>query len=326
MMDKIRWGILGTGGIAARFADGLTALPDAELIAVGSRAKRTADAFADRFDIGHRHASYDALAQDDAVDAVYVATPHPYHHEHSILCLRAGKAVLCEKPFTINAAEAEDVINVARQEGRFLMEAMWSRFLPSIAKVRELLEDGAIGDLRLAGAEFGFRAPLDPKHRLFDLQLGGGALLDVGVYAVSFASMVFGPPARVVSMAHLGETGVDEQSAMILGYGEGQLFMGHAAVRTNTPQEASLVGTEGWIRIHSPWWRSDTITLTARGTEKVFHLPFKGNGYNYEAAEVAHCLRSGRLESAVMPLAESLQIMQTLDQIRGQWGLRYPME
>jgi predicted dehydrogenase len=325
-MDSIRWGILGTGGIAARFADGLKALPDAELIAVGSRAKRTADAFADRFDIAHRHASYDALAHDDAVDAIYVATPHPFHREHSILCLRAGKAVLCEKPFTINASEAQEVIDVARHEGRFLMEAMWSRFLPSITKVRELLQDGAIGDLRLASAEFGFRVPLNPKHRLFDLQLGGGALLDVGVYAVSFASMVFGPPTRIVSMAHLGDTGVDEQSAMILGYDEGQLFMGHAAVRTNTPQEASLIGTEGWIHIHPPWWRSDAITLNASGKEEVLQLPFQGNGYNYEAAEVAACLRSGRLESAVMPLEESLQIMRTLDQIRGQWGLRYPME
>jgi len=326
-METIRWGILGTGAIAARFAEGLTILPDAELRAVGSRSIRTAGAFADRFGIAHRHASYDALAQDKEVDAVYIATPHPYHREHSILCLRAGKAVLCEKPFTINAAEAQDVIDVARQEGRLLMEAMWTRFLPAIAKVRDLLQTGAIGALRLASADFGFRAPLNPKHRLFDPQLGGGALLDVGVYVVSFASMVFGPPARVVGMAHLGETGVDEQSAMILGYDEGQLFMGHAAVRTNTPQDASLVGTEGWMRIHSPWWRPDTITLTRHGgKDETFHLPFEGNGYNYEAAEIMNCLRSGRLESAAMPLSESLQIMQTLDQIRGQWGLRYPME
>jgi predicted dehydrogenase len=325
-METIRWGILGTGGIAARFAEGLTALPDAELKAVGSRAIKTANAFADRFNIAHRHASYDALAHDEAVDAVYVASPHPYHREHSILCLRAGKAVLCEKPFTINAAEAQDVIDVARQEGRFLMEAMWTRFLPAIAKVNDLLQSGAIGALRLASAEFGFRAPLNPKHRLFDPQLGGGALLDVGVYVVSFASMVFGPPARVVSLAHLGETGVDEQSAMILGYDEGQLFTGHAAVRTNTPQDASLIGTEGWMRIHSPWWRPDTVTLTTHGKDETFHLPITGNGYNYEAAEVMNCLRSGKLESDVMPLSESLQIMQTLDQIRGQWGLRYPME
>ena len=326
MMETIRWGILGTGGIAARFAEGLTALPDAELTAVGSRAIETADAFADRFDITHRHASYEALAQDEDVDAVYIASPHPYHREHSILSLRAGKAVLCEKPFTINAAEAQQVIDVARQEGRFLMEAMWTRFLPAMVRVRDLLQSGAIGALRLASAEFGFRAPLDSKHRLFDPQLGGGALLDVGVYAVSFASMVFGPPTRVVSLAHLGETGVDEQSAMILGYDEGQLFMGHAAVRTNTPQDASLMGTEGWIRIHSPWWYSDTITLAKHGKDETFHLPITGNGYNYEAAEVMNCLRSGKLESAVMPLAESLQIMQTLDQLRGQWGLRYPME
>jgi len=326
-MDKLHWGILGTGLIATKFATGLGVLPDAELTAVGSRSQATADAFGDTFDVPRRHASYQALVEDPEVDVVYVATPHSLHRDHSILAIRAGKAVLCEKPFTINAAEAKQVIAVARQERRFLMEAMWTRFLPAMQRVRQILADGVIGEVRMVTADFGFRAPLDPQHRLFDPYLGGGALLDVGVYMVSLASMVFGPPSRMTGLAHVGETGVDEQSAAILGYDGGQLFLLHTAVRTETPQEAILMGTQGWLRIHSPWWCPDTFTLSIPGQEEeMVQLPYEGNGYNYEATEVMNCLRAGELESTVVPLNESLEIMRTMDQIRAQWGLRYPME
>ncbi len=326
-MDTIRWGILGTGLIATKFATGLRVLPDAELSAVGSRAQATADAFGDKFDVPRRHTSYQALVEDPEVDVVYVGTPHSLHRDHSVLALQAGKAVLCEKPFAINAAEAKQVIAVARQEGHFLMEAMWTRFLPAMQRVRQILVDGVIGDVRMATADFGFRTPFDPQHRLFDPHRGGGALLDVGVYMVSLASMVFGPPSRATGMAHLSETGVDEQSAAILGYDGGQLFLLHTAVRTETPQEAILMGTSGWLRIHSPWWCPDTLTLSIPGQEaEEIRLPHEGNGYNYEATEVMNCLRAGELESAVVPLDESLEVMKTMDQIRAQWGLRYPME
>jgi predicted dehydrogenase len=239
--------------------------------------------------------------------------------------LRAGKAVLCEKPFTINAAQAEDVIAVARQEGRFLMEAMWSRFLPAMARVRELVAEGAIGHVQMLSADFGFRAAVT-KGRLFNPELGGGALLDVGVYNLSLASMIFGAPSRVASLAHLGETGVDELAAMILGYDGGQMAILHTAVRTTTPQEAILMGTEGWVRLHSPWWRPDTFTVAVSGQEESVHLPFEGNGYGHEATEVMACVRAGKLESDVMPLDETLQILETMDQLRAQWGLKYPME
>jgi predicted dehydrogenase len=326
-MDEIRWGILGTGLIATKFATGLGVLPDAELAAVGSRSQATADAFGDKFDVPRRHASYQALVEDPEVDVVYVGTPHSLHRDHSILALQAGKAVLCEKPFAINAAEARQVIAVARQEGRFLMEAMWTRFLPAMQRVRQILADGVIGEVQIATADFGFRTPFDPRHRLFNPRLGGGALLDVGVYMVSLASMVFGPPSRVTGIAHLGKTGVDEQSAAILGYDRGQLFLLHTALRTETPQEAILMGTSGWLRIHSPWWCPDTFTLSIPGQEEEeIQLPYEGNGYNYEITEVMNCLRAGELESAVVPLDESLEIMKTMDQIRAQWGLRYPME
>lgn len=327
MDDKIRWGILSTGWIANKFAEGLSVLPDAEIVAVGSRAQETADEFGDRFDVDHRHASYKALAEDPDVDVVYIGTPHSLHRESSVLCLEAGKAVLCEKPFAINAVEAQEVIALARHKRLFLMEAMWTRFLPIIVKVRELLAAGAIGEVHMLHADFGFRAEFDPQGRLFNPELGGGALLDVGIYSVSLASMIFGPPARIVSLAHLGQTGVDERAAVILGYDTGQLAVLSTAVRTDTPTEAVLMGSGGHIRIHAPWWHGTALTLSVEGREdEVISLPYEGNGYNIEAAAVMHCLRKGKLESDVMPLDETLAIMQTLDAIRAQWGLKYPME
>jgi predicted dehydrogenase len=208
------------------------------------------------------------------------------------------------------------------------MEAMWTRFLPVLVKTRELLAAGAIGEVRALFADFGFRTGFDPKSRLFDPNLGGGALLDVGVYTVSLASMVFGmAPSRISGIAHLGQAGVDEQSAVILGYDQGQLAILAAAVRTEMPQEAVLVGTEGRIRIHSPWWHPTTLTLSRpRQEDEILRLPYEANGYNYEAAAVMDCLRAGKTESDVMSLDETLAIMQTLDRIRAQWGLRYPME
>jgi predicted dehydrogenase len=327
MTERIRWGIIGTGRIAAQFADGLAVLPDAALVAVGSRAQESADAFGDRFDVSRRHASYEALAEDPEVDVVYIATPHPFHQENSILCLRAGKAVLCEKPFAINAGQAQAVIDLAREEGLFLMEAMWTRFLPTMRKLRELLAAETIGPVQMMSADFGFRSEFDPTSRLFDPALGGGALLDVGVYTLSLAEMTLGPPARITSMAHIGETGVDEQAVVVLGFGSGQMALLSASVRTTTSQEATLLGTEGQIKVHAPWWQSQKLSLTLSGQEtEVLELPFAGNGYQYEAQAVMDCLRERRQQSAVMPWDETLSVMRTMDRVRAQWGLRYPME
>ena len=255
-MEKIRWGILATGRIAHKFALGLSVLPDAELIAVGSRAQETADAFADRWEVPHRHATYAGLAADPDVAVVYVATPHAFHKQNSLLCLEAGKAVLCEKPMAINAREVEQIVACARGRGLFLMEAMWTRFLPAICKVRELLAEGVLGQVRMVRADFCFRSPWNPEGRLLNPALGGGALLDVGVYTVALAFMVFGgPPAEVTGMTHIGETGVDEQSAMILGYDGGRLAVLACAVRAQAPMEAHIIGTAGWIRIHHHLYR-----------------------------------------------------------------------
>ena len=327
MTDKIRWGILSTGWIAKKFAEGLSVLPDAEIVAVGSRAQETADAFGDEYGVPHRHASYEALVGDQDVDVIYIGTPHPFHKDNAILSLEAGKAVLLEKPFTINAGEAEKVIALAREKGLFLMEAMWSRYIPIIVKLRELLAEGAIGEVRMLTADLGFRSEFDPKSRLFNLELGGGALLDVGIYPISFASMVLGTPARIASMAHLGQTGVDEQAGIVFGYDGGQLAILHTALQTSTTIEATVMGTKGKIRVHSAWFYGTTLTLSIEGRDdEAISLPYEGNGYNFEAAEVMRCLHEGKLESDVMPLDETLAIMQTLDTIRAQWGFKYPME
>ena len=327
MQEKTRWGIISTGNIAKKFATGLQALPDAELLAVGSRSQVSADTFGDMFNAARRYASYEALVQDPDIDAVYIGTPHPFHKENSLLCLRHGKPVLCEKPFTINAAEAAEVIDYARENKVFLLEAMWTRYLPIIVRLRQLLADGVIGEVRMLTADFGFRARINPNSRTFDLNLGGGALLDVGIYPLSLASMIFGTPDRVTSMAHLGETGADENAAMILGYEGGALSVLTTAIRTSTPHIAILNGTEGRITVHAPWWVGTRMTVEVFGKETTeIEMPLAGNGYEYEAAEVARCLRAGLLESDVMPLDETLALMRTMDDIRKQWGLKYPME
>ena len=328
MGESIRWGILSTGAIARSFVKGLAAVPDAEAVAVGSRTQKAADAFGVEFDIPRRHPSYDALANDPDVDVIYVATPHSLHRENSILCLRAGKPVLCEKPFTINRPEAAEVVAVARDEGLFLMEAMWTRFLPIMDQVRRWMRDGAIGKVRMVSADFGFGSrPGRTKSRLYDPALGGGALMDVGIYSLSFASMVFGrPPSRVMSMAHIGELEVDEQAGMMLGYDAGEMAMLFTSIQCSTSHWAHIMGTEGMIRIHPPYWRGTTATLVRDGKEEVVERPFEGNGYNCQAAAVGRYLREGKLESDEIPLDETVAIMGTMDMIRDQIGLKFPME
>jgi predicted dehydrogenase len=326
-MDTINWGILGTGGIAHKFANGLKALDDARLLAVGSRNQETADTFGDEFGATNRHASYEDLAADPDVHAIYIATPHDLHCENAVLCLEAGKAVICEKPFSITVAETDRMIAAARRSGVFLMEAMWTRFLPALVELRKRVANGDIGEPRMLSADFGFRVDTpDPNGRLFNLKHGGGALLDVGVYPVSLASMVFGAPTRIASLANLGETGVDEEAGIVLGHDGGAMAVLYTAIRATTPQDAVLMGSGGSIRIHSPWWVPTALTVSAGGSETTVDLPFDGNGYNYEAAEVMACLRAGETESDVMPLSETRTVIQTLCDLRAQWGLRYPAD
>ena len=322
----LKWGILGAGAIAKRFCSDVIPLPDHEIHAVGSRDKEKADAFGEPFRAEVAYGSYEELVNDPDVDVIYVATPHTFHKEHALLALNAGKPVLCEKPFTINANEAEAVIKVAREKNLFLMEGMWSRCFPALQKAREIIQSGQIGQARQLQADFGFRAGVNPEGRLFDPKLGGGGLMDVGVYVVSLASFFFGTPDRITSLANMGSTGVDEEAALLLGYEGGEMAVLSTAVRLNTPQVATLLGTDGKLVIEGPWWKADALTVSAKGQEERIAFPFKGGGFQFEAMHVAECLRTGKKESPLIGLEETLQIMKTLDTLRAQFGLKYPME
>ena len=324
----IKWGIVGTGAIAKKFAEGLKSLEDAQLIAVSSRSMASADAFSNEYNIHNRHVGVDDFAANKDIDAVYVATPHSCHLKDTLACLNAGKAVLCEKPFAINSGEAEKMIKLAREKKVFLMEAMWTYFFPAMAKVRKLISTGAIGEVRLLQSNFCFRAGFNPESRLFNPELGGGALLDVGVYNIALAYMVFGKdPVEISSQATIGRTGVDEQSSIIFKYDDGAMATSTCAVRTGTDHNAVIYGTEGYIRIpHQFWQPKQVIFKTADADETEIMFNHKGNGYNYEAAEVGKCLRNGETECRIIPLDTTLSIMKTMDKIRAQWGLKYPME
>jgi predicted dehydrogenase len=325
-LTPLRWGILGAGGIAKRVSNDVVKLADHKLMAVGSRDKAKADTFADQYDIPHRFDSYEALCADPDVDLIYVATPHNFHKEHTLLALAHGKPVLCEKPFTINYAEAKPVVDEARAKNLFLMEGMWSRCFPAWYKVRELVKDGAIGEVRLLEADFGFKSNVNPASRLYNPDLGGGALMDVGVYPVSLSSMFFGKPDRIQATATLGTTGVDEETGVLLGHPGGQLSVLHTAIRFSTVQKATILGTEGRIEVPTPWWCPKAVVLHKGGQSERFEFPFEGGGFQFEAAHVAERLRVGAKESDLIPLDETLAIMQTLDTIREQIGLKYPME
>jgi predicted dehydrogenase len=329
MSEKIRWGILAPGAIARKFAVGLLSIPDAEPAAVASRSLERAQAFAKEFHFKRAYGSYEELARDPEVDAVYVASPHAFHCEHSLLCVKEGKAVLCEKPFTLNAIQLERLIAAARGNRVPLLEAMWTRFLPVMVKTREWIREGRIGKPRLVVADFGFAANFNPQGRHFDPALGGGGLLDVGVYPLSLASMVYGGamPDRVQGLADIGSTGVDEQAIMTLGYGPERLASLGCAVRTAMPQAGRIIGSEGAIEFAPPFWKTTKATLVSPGAEpEIFEQAHQANGYEYEAMELMRMIRGDLLESPDLTHAESMNVMRTMDLLRRQWGVRYPGE
>jgi predicted dehydrogenase len=324
--SPVRWGILATGGIAHAFAQDLALQPGCEVVAVGSRSRASAEAFGDEFGVPHRHASYQALAEDPDVDAVYVATPHPGHHRAALLAINAGKAVLVEKPFAMNAAQAREMIDVARERGTFLMEAMWTRFLPHIARVRHILAAGTLGDVVYLTAEHGQWFANDPQSRLFAPDLGGGALLDLGIYPVSFASLVLGAPARITAVSDRAFTGVDATTSMIFQYDSGAHAVLTTTLRAASGNPAAIYGTAARIEIDGWFYTPTTFRMIARdGTElERYGQPYAGRGLRGQAAEVARCLRAGLTESPLLPLEETYTIMQAMDEIRRQIGLSYP--
>jgi len=323
--DGLRWGILGAGRIASTFTRDLALSSAGEVVAIGSRTADRAEAFRDQHHLTRAHASYEGLVADDDVEAVYIALPHPFHHQASLLALHAGKAVLVEKPFTVDARQAAELIAVARSQGVFLMEAMWTRFLPQFRHIRRLLEDRRLGDVRLLVAENGEWFAKDPNHRIYNPSLAGGALLDLGVYVLSLASMVLGPPAHVHAVSDFTFTGVDAQTSIILQYEERRQAVLAATIEAKLPNRAAIAGTEACLEIEGSWYRPTVFTVTGRdGQSERFDYREKGSGHRYQAEEVARCVRASLLESPVMPLEETLQVVSTMDEIRSLIGLSYP--
>jgi predicted dehydrogenase len=309
MTDNVRWGILGTGKIARAFATALKDTPGAVLAGVGSRGIDGAQAFAREFG-GAAYGSYQALADAPDVDLVYIGTPHPQHAANALMALEAGKGVLCEKPFTMNRREAEQVAALARARKLFLMEAMWTRFMPALAEVKRIIASGEIGAARHLTADFGFAAQFGPEHRVFNPDLGGGALL--------------GPVESVTAQAEMGETGVDEQTGFTLRHRDGGVSVCACSLRARTPCELTVSGALGHVRMNTQFHRTTSVSVVlADGASRTVPRPCLGNGYVHEAIEAQRCWRAGLLESPGMTHEETLALMGVMDEIRGQIGLVY---
>ena len=326
---KVRWLVLGCGSIAGNFMRDMPFVADGVVEAVASRSKEKAAAFAEKYSVAKSYGSYAEAVKDPDIDAVYIATPHPMHIENALLCIEAGKAVLCEKPLTVNAKEAKILINAAREKKVFLMEAMWTRFLPSTKKFIELIRSGAIGEVRSASINFGFSNSSSDEHRLFNPDLGGGALLDVGIYVVSMASLIFNQlPKSISSQAAIGRTGVDINDSISFNYGDGKVASLQCSVSSYMTSDATVSGTKGHIQLCYPIHCSKEIKVTRMDNMMTtsYPIPFNCNGFNYEIQSVCECIKQGKIENEVMPLDETLSIMQTLDEIRKPWGVVYPCE
>ena len=328
MADSLRWGILGTGWIASEFTQDLLAT-GMTVAAVGSRSQDSADAFAKRFGISTAHSSYEDLATDPGVDAVYISTPHPFHYDNAKLVLNSGKHALVEKAFTLNAAEAREIVDLATDRGLVILEAMWTRWLPHMVRIREIIAAGTLGDVRTVIADHNQRLSDDPAHRILNPDLGGGALLDLGIYPVSFAWDIFGKPSTVTAVSTpTASTGVDRQTAIILGYADGQQAVLHTALDTLGPNTAAVIGTLGRIEIDSVWYTPTSFTVFDEQGEVVerFAENVVSRGMQFEAQALEQIVASGGLAGEELPPAETVAIMETLDEIRRQIGLVYPAE
>ena len=327
----LRWGIVATGRIAHRVTRDLACLEDAELQAVSSRSQGSAAAFAGQYGFAASYhdtpsaTGYQQLFADPDVDVVYIATPHAQHYEVARAALESGKHVLCEKPLTINAREATDLVALAGQRGLFLMEAVWTRFLPATRRALELISSGEIGAVRWVQADLGFPAVYDPADRLWDPAAGGGALLDLAVYPLTWAVAALGIPVRITASGHLNQDGVDVQNTLTLEYPEGAAAQLSSSLQAAGPGTATLGGSAGWIRTGSPLYNPRALEICGRdGAIRTEEFPEETEGFIHELRETGRCIRAGLQESPLMPWAETVQIMGLLDEARNQLGLRYP--
>lgn len=327
MRDSLRWGILATGQIAQQFTKDAQ-LARMDVAAVGSRSLDSAQRFAEEFAIPRAHGSYQELVNDETVDIIYVATPHPWHFENAMMALEAGKHVLVEKPFTLNKPQAEVLRDTARSRELLVTEAMWTRYLPHMVRIREIIASGGLGEVRTVFADHTQRASEDPTHRLNALELGGGALLDLGVYPVSFIWDMLGAPSTVQAAGQLGSTGADTEIAVVMTHSSGAISTCTVSSRAKGPNTAHIVGTEGRIDIHPTWYAASGFTHynTAGEIIEQYTVPSEGNGMQYQAIAVEQYLSEGILEGDLITINESVEIMGTLDEIRSQVGVRYPTE
>ncbi len=322
--QPVRWGILATGGIATSFVNDLRLLPDAEVLAVGSRTPEAAALFAQRHGIPRAYGSWAELAADPEVDVVYVATPHAAHYAATKLCLEAGKAVLCEKPFTLDLPTAQELVAIAERQGVFLMEGMWTRCNPAVRRAVAMIADGVLGEVTSVQADFGIVAPADPTHRLRAKLLGGGALLDLGVYPLTAALLMLGSPDHIRAWAKLTPEGVDENTGLVLGYDTGAVATLSCGIVGETRMEGVVTGTSGRIEFTPPFFCTRSFTVFRTGADpELVPFDFDGRGYQFEAAEVHRCLREGLPQSALVPHAVTLEMMSLLDTIRVQIGVSY---
>lgn len=323
MNKTVRWGILGPGKIAHKFAAALNHTPGAQLVAVASRDAERAKVFAAQFGAKQVYNDYRRLVEDPEVDIIYVATPHAFHCEHTELCLQHHKAVLCEKPLALNTKQVSRMIQTAREQNTFLMEGMWSRCLPFTRKIEELLE--VIGPVQHVRADFGFRAPVDPAGRLFDTALGGGSLLDVGIYPLFLATLLLGEPSGIYATGRLTGTGADEYCNIQLRYPGGQSASLLSSIGMQTGLTAEINGTSGRIEVPAPWYKTERFTqfMGFNEGQQEWLFPHHHNGYEYEAMEAMRCLQEGLTESPLLPHSFSLRLSRIMDEVRKQCGVVY---
>lgn len=327
-MKKIRWGILGTGTIAHKFAADLKYVEGAELTAAGSRSPEKAENFCRDFDIPFSFGSYQELAESNLVDIIYIATPHSLHHENTLLCLDNGKAVLCEKPFALNAKQASEMIDAARQKNLFLMDALWTKFLPHYKKMIEIVRSGSLGDIKVVLANFGFQANANPDSRLLNPGLGGGSLMDIGIYNVFTALDILGKPDEINVSINSTEQGIDEQCAILFKYKNGVMASLFSSISVSLGTEVEICGTLGRLKLTTPFYEpSSTLELIANGEKIVINVEKpNGFGYQFEASHATECLQNNLTESPVVTHVGTLQLMQTLDRIRNFSGIVFPGE
>lgn len=324
MQKTYRWGILGPGKIAAKFATALNYVDGAEVFAVASRDERRSRDFAQNFGAVRVYTSYEELAKDPDIDIIYIATPHAYHYEHVLLCLQHRKPVVCEKPFALHHSQVEKMIAVARKENVFLLEGMWTSFMPFLQKIKSIITEGLIGELRFLKADFGFNLPFDGNSRLYDISLGGGSLLDVGIYPLFLATKLLGEPSAVKSFGKLASTGADEYCNAILQYKSGATANIFSAITTQTGITAEITGSKGRIEIHNPWFKATDFTLHIDGGESQrFSFPHESNGFEHEIKEVMESLDKGLKECPSMPLDFSLMLSKLIDQVKEEIGVVY---